>query len=642
MILKRILPLIIAALLVYLPIIVNPAFFLDKHNDLQEFFWPIYFIVKKSILEGNGLPLWNNLLLAGTPLLPDPQAPLFYIPNIIFLFLPLNLAFFVSSLLHTLAGSIGIYVVSLKKFKFSKEASIAAGIFYIFLIRTPAYIEAGHFGLILSTAWIPLVILSTINIVTKKIFTWSIILAISLSSIYFTHSTTFIFTSIFICPLLLFLVIQKKEAQNKTTIKIFLSFLVGIALTLGLISISFLPQIEWLPQTSRTYLKQNIQVWPIWESKLEYATSILVPWVNEANKLKKLDTEKWLLIGLTILTLSTIGFFKLKKGIKLTLLLSFCFIFLISSNNLSPIYNFLLTQDWFVYARVATRIWFAAAIIVVFLASYGLDKIQNRKLKNFLILLALTELLLTSWVKITKPAKIEKDYLPKEGLEFLSSEKDIFRTYCISRCISQKDAALYSIELVDGYSTLIQTNFFKQAWQLTGLYWNYYTLAIPPIGSDLINNPRPDVISLGKYNTKYILSPYELNDKNLEFIKKINNILIYKNNAYLPRAYLNDGTQAKITKYSNNKIEISLPQTTANQLIISNIYSSGWNAYDNNGKIAILETPIALQAVNINPDINHITLAYEPKYFKIGFYITGSTVILIMIYFIYIYKKTKR
>ncbi|MCX6706193.1 MAG: hypothetical protein NTV24_03785, partial [Candidatus Woesebacteria bacterium] len=94
----------LATLIFYLPIFINPKLFVDRNNDLQEFFWPIYFFVKEQIINNHQIPFWNNMILSGTPLLPDPQAPFFYIPNIIFLFLPINLGFIISAFAHTFFG----------------------------------------------------------------------------------------------------------------------------------------------------------------------------------------------------------------------------------------------------------------------------------------------------------------------------------------------------------------------------------------------------------------------------------------------------------------------------------------------------------------------------------------------------------
>src|SRR3990167_6130267 len=145
-----------SSLLLYLPILFNPDLLLGRHNDLQEFFWPIFYYTKYHLLNDQGLPLWLNLIFSGTPILPDPQSFLFYLPNIIFYLLP---------------------------------------ILFIFSPRLSGYLEAGHFGLAVSFAWIPFVALSVLKITKTKSLIWPVIFGISLTQVYFTHSVTFIITA---------------------------------------------------------------------------------------------------------------------------------------------------------------------------------------------------------------------------------------------------------------------------------------------------------------------------------------------------------------------------------------------------------------------------------------------------------------
>ena len=70
-----------------------------------------------------------------------------------------------------------------------------------------------------------------------------------------------------------------------------------------------------------------------------------------------------------------------------------------------------------------------------------------------------------------------------------------------------------------------------------GGYWNYYTLAIPPWGNVLFDKLKPDSISLGEYNVKYIISPYKLGDQNLTLEKNIGSYFVYTNKLIRPRAY---------------------------------------------------------------------------------------------------------
>ena len=137
---KKYLPYIViflTTIFLFAPIFINPDILLNRGNDLTEFFWPIFLNTKKSILIYYQLPFWNNVFFGGTPLLPDPQSFLFYIPNIIFLVLPMNVGFIVSFILHIFLAGVGMYLLTNKTLKFSSTASLFSAIIYILDIQSP-------------------------------------------------------------------------------------------------------------------------------------------------------------------------------------------------------------------------------------------------------------------------------------------------------------------------------------------------------------------------------------------------------------------------------------------------------------------------------------------------------------------------
>jgi len=607
-----------AVFIFYLPIFINLRLFLDKNNDLQEFFWPIYYFVKEQIIKNHQIPLWNNMILSGTPLLPDPQAPFFYLPNIIFLLLPINLGFIVSAFIHTFIGGIGIYFVGKKVLNLKNFAAVFCAILFVFSPKLAGYVEAGHFGLILSWAWLPWVFLSTVMVAKKPKILWSILLSISSAGLFYTHSTTFIY-AMFLSGIVFILLILK----NKNKVKSMYHYALGGILSFGLSAIALLPQISWIPQTNRFLLAQNPQVWPIWNSKPEFIRQILLP--------ENTDSEKWIPLGVITLGLAFYGFIKIKKTYKLLLLILVLTVLIISANNLTPFYKILISQKWFDYLRVSTRIWFGISLTVIFLAGIGFEKIKRFR---FLFCLALIEALALSWFRLNKPAPQVK-YAPKEVYEFLLKDKDKFRVYCITRCLSQKEAAINHLELIDGYSTLIQKNYNSHALQLTGAYWDYYTLSIPPIGS-LTETLHPNINSLGEYNAKYIISPYKVDDINLKYLVKIEDFIIYLNKKYQPRS------PAPIIKYLPNTIIIDTSNYNQNFIVVSEVFNKDWKAYlDNNTEIRIQETPNRLRHIDLPQSTNELTLKYAPKFFDIGKIISLLSLITIFTLGFYSFKTRK-
>lgn len=614
-------------LLLFLPILFNPSIFLERGNDLQEFFWPIYYFVKRQILENHTLPFWNNLFLSGTPLLPDPQSPLFYPPNIIFLFLPIGTGFVVSSILHTFLGGIGTYLSAKKGFKFSEKASVLAGVLYIISPGVAGYLEAGHFGLIMAWAWLPFVLFSTIKLAKETKVTWSILLAVSLAGLFYTHPTTFV-TACFLSGFI-FLLASDGNKKRKEFFKKLRLFILGAVITFGLIAISFLPQLEWVPQTSRSLLSKDRDVYPKWTSKKEFVASSINPLFFGSEYAQNLDTEKWIPLGITILLLSSWGFLKVKtKKAKLLFATTLFLSILVALNNISPAKELLLSQDWYVFARVSTRIWYLPILTVIFLAALGYEDLKN-KIPNFvkiLAVLAVCELMFLSWTKIQKPPESRKKFAPQEVYELLSKDEDRFRVFCTTRCLSQKESAKYKLELIEGYSTLTQMNYFSHALQLTGAHWDYYTLAIPPIGSYKYGELQPDAKSLGEYNAKYVVSPHELKDKNFELIKTVDSFLVYKNGLFEKRA------NYPIEIYTPNFIRVEIKEKGKSYVLLREVYNSGWKAYLNGAEeVPIQESPIAQRSVDIRNDTEFVDIKYEPETYRWGKLITACTIIFLIL-----------
>ncbi|MFA5770882.1 MAG: hypothetical protein WC894_05315 [Patescibacteria group bacterium] len=610
--LKIVIPIFIVTLIIYLPIFINSSIVLNRGNDLEEFFWPLFYFVKTQVLINHQLPLWNNLWFSGTPLLPDPQSPLFYLPNIIFLFFSIDHSILISFFLHTFMSGIGAYLLAKTGLKFSHKASLVCTFIYITSPKLASYLIAGHVGLINSLTYLPFVILATIKIAEKPKFSWSVLLAGSLAGLFFTHTLIFLIYTVLASLLFLFLNPIKKA---------WIFFIVGAVITFGLTAITLLPQLEWQSQTSRNLLITDKDTYPKWVSKIELLKYIFLPEL-ELKNLQNIDTEKWIAVGLLPTILSLIGFYYLNRKLKITTILIGIFVFLLIYNNASPVYFFLHDQDWFNLIRVSTRFWMLIIPLIAVLSAYAFEKLsQKTNLFYIFILLAVIESISYSWAYYKKPIE-KRATASQEVYQYLASDKDIFRVFCTTRCLSQKESSIYGLELMDGYGTLSQTNFLKRSWQLTQNYWNYYSLAIPPIGIYTLEQIQPKALDLGTYNVKYIISPHVLKDKNFQLVNTIDNFLIYKNKLLVPRVY---------EIYKPNYIKVF---TTTNQknLIISEVFSAGWKAYLNgNEEVAVQETPNSLMLVDLKENIKFVDFKYEPTSFKIGKTLTVLTIITLFI-----------
>ena len=312
------------------------------------------------------------MFFSGTPLLSDPQSFLFYPPNIIFLFLPIDQAFITSFILHSFFAGVGVFITAKAGLGFSQMSSIFTAILYIVFPRTAGFLEAGHFGFVATTTWLPYLLFAVINLIKSPNIKWSIVFAISLSGLFFTFTIVFIVAAAF-ASIILF-VVGSYLLLEKHFLK---TLIFGIIFTVGLTAITLFPQIEWLPQTTRLILLKDRDVYPKWNGKIEFIKAIFPYVLGEKGFVDKLDNEKWIATGIFISFLALIGLFKLKNRFKLLIICLVSGTILISLNNISPLQSLLLKSDWYVLGRVSTRIWFIIILSLVFLSGFGFETLQR-------------------------------------------------------------------------------------------------------------------------------------------------------------------------------------------------------------------------------------------------------------------------
>lgn len=552
---------------------------LNRGNDLTEFFWPILYYIKNQIIEGNGIPLWNKMFFSGTPLLPDPQNLFIYPLNFIFLLLSVDTGLIASILIHMILAFIGMYML-LKVNSITNKTSIIVAILYALSPKFFSYLEAGHLGLIQSWAFIPFVYWATINLNKNRNFKSVVLLSIPLYFVYTSHILIFL---ILVVSNSIFFLTQSKKSMSLFIISHILLLFISLPL--------LIPQIRWQSQTTRELLLLNPETYPVWMGKKEFLKSIFI-----ATR----DTEKNITLGITVLFLGLFGFIKSTTKNKVFILLSGFVISLLALN--------ILSFNWFVLFRVSTRFWFPIVIIMLTLAAKELDYlIRKNKLFVFFGVFALLEYLLIAKYILEKPIK----YIPPTPpaiINFLEKDNDIYRVFCLNKCIRQKDAAINNIELVEGYGTLQQKNYFEYSQQLVQGYWEKkYTLSLPPFQNYLYEQFKPYPLALSAYRVKYIISPYEVSVKNLDLLTKVENYYIYQNMLYINPNY---------EIYKPNHIRVKL-EGEQGELIIPEVYNPDWHAYLNGDeKVEVIETLDKTRMVKVKKDTKFVDFKYEPfKFF---------------------------
>jgi hypothetical protein len=132
---------------------------------------------------------------------------------------------------------------------------------------------------------------------------------------------------------------------------------------------------------------------------------------------------------------------------------------------------------------------------------------------------------------------------------------------------------------------------------------------------------KPDLVSLGEYNVKYIIASYPITDKNLSLQKKVDGYFIYQNSFFKPRFNL------PVMIYHPNLIRLDSSKNRETDLNISLIYNPNWKVYaDGHRPARISERPNALSTIDSIANSTFIDIRYESDQFKIGAFITAITV----------------
>lgn len=637
----------LATLCLYLPIIVNPQILLNRGNDLQEYYWPIFYFIKEQILQNHTIPLWNNMFFSGTPLIADPSSFLFYLPNIIFLILPTDYAFIVSLMLHTFFAGVGAYLVAKKGLGLSSIPSVLTAVFYIAFPRTAGFLETGHFPFIVTTTWMPYLLLASINLVKSPNLSWSILLAVSLSGLFFAFPTIF---AVAATLAILFIVVSYLTAKNRSLNTLILLGL-GLVITIGITAITLFPQVEWLSQTTRLILLRDRDVYPKWNGKTEFIKALYPHAFGGGKLIDELDPEKWVAIGFFISALALIGFSKLQNKFKIIIISVVSGTLLVSLNNVSPIQSLLLSSDWYVLSRVSTRNWFIINLAVVFLAGFGIEAMQKGKLRKtayLLAFLAVGEMLMLSWMRISRPIPPKMTEVSPSVYEFLKSDPERFRVFCTTRCLSQKDVAQNNVQTIEGYGTIYQKNYYDQFIQLSQVFWDKYSSTLPPISVYNFRQIQPIASIIGEHNVKYVISPYKLVDPDFKFRGQFDKFMVFENIRFKPRVYFvakgdKSEIEAPVLSYSPNKLVVDITKHKAREVVFAETWSPGWKAKTDQGKkIKLLETPSKLIKVGVGNETQFIELYYYPESYRLGKIISFFTVIGIGLYLFFVLFSMKR
>ena len=173
-------------------------------------------------------------------------------------------------------------------------------------------------------------------------------------------------------------------------------------------------------------------------------------------------------------------------------------------------------------------------------------------------------------------------------------------------------------------------------------------------------------------NVKYVVSSMDLNDSSMEFVLGDAKTQLYKNKDYMERAFfatrfknarsdevlsfltdknfeprdyviLEDADDlqeitglrvykgVRITKYSQNKVVIEDDFEADGIVVLSDVNYPSWKAYVDGKETKIYNANYIMKAVYVDKGNHKIEFTYMPLYYKTGLYLSGFSVIVVLL-----------
>ena len=615
--------------LIFKEYLFKPQTILLKNNDLASFAEPLFIIFKNSILNYKFFPQWQNLFLSGYPLLGDPQSILIYPFNYLSLILDLNIFFIFYFIFHLIIAALGSYHLAKRVFKLSKEGAVLCGVLYSIAPKMIAHIDSGHINLFASYAYVPLVLLFTYLIFKKPTFLKSALLGFFTSLVYVLYITTFYYLILIIIAFSIYLLL-------KNYYKFQIKYLLFSVLFFILFSLpELLASIELWPQVIRNLLTYE-----------DIAGSVLawrqiVNYLFNPQTIINTHTEMVLYTGFFPGLLFITSFIRTsrKNKILILLILTFCLLYAIGPKTF--FYNFLFNKLPGVNLfRVPSRMWFIVSLMISIVAGAGFDLIYkvNKILAMFLFILCIGEFIFLANQRLEMTSDIPTGSISNEFRQLISNEKGYFRIHCIKQCIPLDIIFDNYLSLTSGYNPVQLKNYFWFYQKASGFQFASYAPSLPPYQT-FADTLQPNAMLLGSLGVRFVISPYTLENKNFHFIKKIDDLYLYKNYLEKPRVYIKNAegeTPLSIKKDIPGYVATDLPNQEYGEIVLNEVYTTGWRVYIDGRETRPYQVNDIVIGSNIPRNTKTVTFSYEPLGTPYSWYI------LIMVYIFSIFVIIKK
>lgn len=691
--------LLIVIILIHIDIILAP---LGKYTSGIEISDLIYYInirqyAVSKILSGI-FPLWTTKLLCGVPFFANSESALFYLPNIIFYFLPISKAIDFSFLLHFFILSFSTFLWINNRIK-DKFISVIVAIMSVFCTNLYLHFSAvGHLSNVITACWFPLLLYFYDKSFENKkylyVFPVSIIISLQVFAghfqyVYYSALVSFVYV-LFFCR------------NRYAIITLFYSYAISLFLTI----VQLLPSYYFYLEGGRRINIFDTNAAPIYtnfkdllslafyvcayiSSKLFWETSVYIGTLNfflvllvifsvRNNVVTKNIVVVLLLSFITFQTFSEIankiipcfswfrGVVKLNfftQILLLPILAEGIKIILSKDLKINKIYTFLL----FVLSVII--IVFRENIFNLMLTDITVDKsttnIMNFSIQTTAVLIFIFSLFLTLkkykmsklilvFLLVVEPIIVVRTYLKpvylKQDFKYEYITRESFNEQ--PRFFAYRNFnLLYDAENISGLYSDRLKNFglFNQKSEYTdnenilGILRNKYTIDL--ISNGVKKNKNDTLKRINFYYSYQIETDKEkiyrqLSNRNFDIFKTV---ILEEEPQYKPN--IEGEYSLNILKFDENSIEFECTTTEPTIILYTDNYSRGWNAYEIDNpkqKYKVACADYIYKAISINKGNHKIRIEYKPLSFIIGVWISVVAWIIFISFFILFYTKKRK
>lgn len=692
----------------------SPSFFITPEfasSDIVNFDIPRKAFLSESF-KNLTVPLWNKNIGTGFPLFAEATIGTFFIPNLLlFSLLPYWLAFNLGYILSFLLTAAGLYYLA-KKLKFSPLNS-----FFISLVFTFSGLmitRINHFAVLQTISLMPwLFLLAIYFLETGKLKFYFLFIFLLAQQIFAGFIQTTILTYFLIAIYISFIGKLKIKKILRNLGWLFFALLFAITLT----AVQILPTIELVKHSNRAQgLSLTTAIYFSYPLKqfITYLNPFLLgkpsdgSYPHYSKNGGSIFWENTGYIGIIPLVFVIISLINISKNRTIRIFVLVLFLsLLLMLGKFSPAY-FLFSIFPFNYLRVPSRFIIPATLSLTILAGFGLQIFEKKiskfkkfkKLKYLLFIFIFSLIIfdvfqkwfyyhptynITKWLEPPKTAQILKKngqnqriYTVGQGLlwsQYYSEKgwKSNEPYYYFRNELSNNENILFNIPQFDMYVVLWINRYvlYKSLLNFTvNLENNSFT--IDETTQKLLNAS----------SIKYLISPYNLINKNYDLIDTIQNnqnflpYKIYENKAALNRArivysYIKTGTvkelndlllsdnfnpqrevilekdvnyQSPCAKEGQNcpnyqldwlsdkdqKIVIKITAPEKGILVLADTYYPGWKAYIDGQETEIFAANLNQRAIIVEKGTHLVKFIYQPNSFKTGFLISALSHLVII------------